>query len=195
MRKSVPEYTGYYECDEYGNFYSLRTGKKLAKVVNSYGYQQVTLSREGTAKTYRAHKLIARAFLGEPVLHEEVNHKDGNKQNNNVSNLEWCSRKQNAKHAVANGLYPVAEDMPHHKLTDADVEEAWLLVKQGAGMLEMAERFDCAYRTLYRRFKKKYGALPLTSVEARRRGGLASVKRRTSNKEVTWQQPRRLPRR
>lgn len=55
-------------------------------------------------KTYSVHRLVAIAFLENPNNLPEVNHKDGNKQNNHFSNLEWCTRLYNQRHAIANGL-------------------------------------------------------------------------------------------
>jgi hypothetical protein len=161
-----------YECDDAGKFYSKLTGQQRKNVVNSYGYEQITLSRGGVSKTFRAHKLLATAFLDNPCKYTEINHKDGNKCNNVLSNLEWCSRKQNAEHAVRAGLYPTAERMPHCAVTEVQLMEAWNAIQKGAGVLHTAEKIGCSSVTLHRRFKKQYGRQPLTLSEARRRGGL-----------------------
>lgn len=59
------------------------------------GYYQVTLIKDGKKKHYRVHRLVASAFLENPFNYTDVNHKDENKTNNHVDNLEWCTRKYN----------------------------------------------------------------------------------------------------
>lgn len=55
---------------------------------------------------FRLHRLVAEHFIGDPLPKEtDVNHKDGNKQNNSASNLEWCTRSENMKHAIRTGLF------------------------------------------------------------------------------------------
>ena len=68
------------------------------------GYLAVDLYENGERKTKRVHRLVAEAFIPNPDNKTEVNHKDGNKLNNNVSNLEWVTSKENVRHAWDNGL-------------------------------------------------------------------------------------------
>ena len=71
----------------------------------NHGYLCVHLYRGGktTRKVRTIHQLVAEAFLGNPHGHTEVNHKDFNKANNNLKNLEWVSHKENVHHALAAG--------------------------------------------------------------------------------------------
>lgn len=80
------------------NPYNNPTGriKKLKLRHDTNGYVSVTLSGQ---RSYRVHRLVAEAFIPNPENKPEVNHIDGNKQNNNVSNLEWCSHSENNIHA------------------------------------------------------------------------------------------------
>ena len=64
------------------------------------GYHRIKVGR----KAYGAHRLVAIAFIPNPMNKPDVNHIDGNKENNSVSNLEWVSKKENMLHAVRNGL-------------------------------------------------------------------------------------------
>lgn len=64
------------------------------------GYALVSLSKNGKKKKFRIHRLVAEAFIPNPNNYPCVNHIDGNKLNNNVNNLEWCTEKQNMEHAA-----------------------------------------------------------------------------------------------
>lgn len=68
------------------------------------GYFKVWLSKDSKKKPFFVHRLVAEAFIENPNNLPVVNHKDGDKQNNYVENLEWCTRSQNDKHAFKLGL-------------------------------------------------------------------------------------------
>ena len=70
----------------------------------STGYRSVTLYRVNGKKQYYVHRLVAETFIPNPNNLSDVNHKDGCKTNNILSNLEWCSHSDNQKHAYKNGL-------------------------------------------------------------------------------------------
>lgn len=70
------------------------------------GYLQFNAYKTGKYKTHLVHRLVAMAFIPNPLKLKEVNHKDGNKLNNRVENLEWVSRSQNIKHGIDTGLIP-----------------------------------------------------------------------------------------
>lgn len=84
--------------------YATKPVKMLSQRPNGRGYATVRLSRDTKARTFRTHRLVACAFLPNPNNYGLVNHIDGNKLNNKVSNLEWCSPKQNVEHAWRTGL-------------------------------------------------------------------------------------------
>lgn len=102
--KSIKKYNDLYEISDEGRVKSLRTGRILCGKINSSGYLQYVFSVNGVEKKFYAHRLVAEAFIPNDEHLTEVNHIDGNKLNNNVSNLEWCSRRKNYEHAVKNGL-------------------------------------------------------------------------------------------
>lgn len=79
-------------------------GKELVNSLSTKGYYHVGICGKGKVKTYRVHRLVALAFIPNPNNLPYVNHIDGNKQNNNVSNLEWCTCKGNVQHAKKMGL-------------------------------------------------------------------------------------------
>lgn len=72
--------------------------------VGTSGYLQINIGRGKNQKTYLVHRLVAEMYLSNPDDLPEVNHKDGNKLNNHVRNLEWCTRSANIKHGIDTGL-------------------------------------------------------------------------------------------
>ena len=98
----VEGYDGYYEVSNRGE---VRTKKKtLRKHAMSNGYFNVSLFKNGKYKAIGIHRLVAIAFIPNPDNLPQVNHKDGNKHNNEVSNLEWATCSENISHAYNTGL-------------------------------------------------------------------------------------------
>jgi len=102
--KDVEGYEDIYQVSNIGNVKSKRfwTGSKyiyrdkiLKPSKSSSGYLQVIFSKNGKTKSKFIHKLVASAFLENKNNYKEVNHKDENKENNNINNLEWCNHKYN----------------------------------------------------------------------------------------------------
>lgn len=95
-----------YTVDEFGTIRSYKYGKirelKISK--NTKGYAQVGLGLNGKTYPKRVHRLVAKAFIPNPLNLPQVNHIDGNKFNNSVTNLEWCSNSDNIKHSWEIGL-------------------------------------------------------------------------------------------
>lgn len=119
--KPVVGYEGLYEVSNTGKVRSLERittvgrrgiGKELKQYLLPCGYLDVSLSNSGKIKHKRVHRLVADAFCENPDGKGEVNHKDGNKQNNSACNLEWCTNSENMIHAYQQGLqtkgrYPI----------------------------------------------------------------------------------------
>lgn len=106
--RDIPGFGGDYQVSEEGKIRSFKrcyTGRVLKQYVNAHnGYCYVCLCKNGESRQYRVHCLVAETFLGRRKGEEQVNHKDGNKTNNAVSNLEYCTQSENMKHAYATGL-------------------------------------------------------------------------------------------
>lgn len=83
-----------------------RNGKKLKPSKDKYGYLRVVITNNGKRKTYLVHRLVARAFLKDYNNELQVNHKDGNKINNNLSNIEMVTLQENIRHSIEYGLKP-----------------------------------------------------------------------------------------
>ena len=82
----------------------LHQGHELTPRPTKTGYLRVGLWKNNKGKDFYIHRLVAEAFLPNPNHYPEINHKDGNKSNNNVTNLEWCSHRTNMKHGYQTGL-------------------------------------------------------------------------------------------
>lgn len=106
--------------------------KKIISQWNSHGYNAVTLStNDGGYKNYLVHRIVAETFIEHnDITRTQVNHKDGNKHNNDVSNLEWVTPKENIHHAFMTGLMSLGEDNSSSKITNSDADKICeLLVK------------------------------------------------------------------
>jgi hypothetical protein len=97
--KSIQGYEGLYKISSYGNIKGSKFNKNLKPADNSTGYKFVNLSKEGILKKYYIHRLVACNFISNTYNKSQVNHKDGNKGNNNVDNLEWLSASENVKYS------------------------------------------------------------------------------------------------
>ena len=100
--KEVFDYKGLYWVSNKGRVKSKRKVKKIS--TNKEGYSYVCFSKKGITKTFLVHRLVAMAFIPNPFNLPTVNHIDGNKLNNHVPNLEWCSYSNNNIHAFKTGL-------------------------------------------------------------------------------------------
>lgn len=102
--KDILGYEGEYAITCGGCIWSYKSEKFLKTRFNRDGYEVVNLSKNGILKTFSIHRLVAQAFIPNPNNYSQVNHIDGDKENNNIWNLEWCSAKQNNIHAIETGL-------------------------------------------------------------------------------------------
>ena len=102
--KDVVEYEGLYEVSDKGNARGVarkdplgrnRKGRMLKPGYTSGGYPQVSLYKNGKYRTKKVHRIVAEAFIPNPKGFLEINHRDENKSNNELSNLEWCTREYN----------------------------------------------------------------------------------------------------
>ena len=104
--KPVVGYEDYYSISNTGRVLSVpRKGTKggiIKPIVDRKGYLYVNLRKQGTRKIGKVHRIVAKAFIPNPQSLPEVNHKDENKKNNNVSNLEWCTSEYNHNYGTRN---------------------------------------------------------------------------------------------
>lgn len=108
--KLIPGYEDYL-VSENGEIFSTKRQKFLKPRKNEYGYLKINLYKNGKYKNFRVHRLVALTFIQNPNNYPIINHIDGNKLNNNISNLEWCTYSQNNKHAWKLGLRENAREI------------------------------------------------------------------------------------
>lgn len=95
-----------YEVSDEGEVRNRRTGRTMKTFINEKGYKTVQLHNNGRPYTKAIHRLVAETFYDVNYENFEVNHIDGNKLNNNIANLEWCTKQENIAHAYRTGLVP-----------------------------------------------------------------------------------------
>lgn len=162
-----------YVCDKYGNIYSICKENKTGKGVpyKQYrflpihgsvedGYVTFRMDVNGKRKHVRGHRIIAEAWLG-PCPGMVVNHIDGDKLNNALSNLEWCSIAENNEHAIKTGLYdPRAMDKRVYSLPKEEWVSVYVLHKHcGFSFRELGQRNRCsrgAIETIYRKMDELF---------------------------------------
>lgn len=107
--RDIEGFEGKYQISNLGRVKSLRFNKStrskiLKNAINNYGYHTVTLYNDSSRYVKQIHRLVAETFIKNEDIKPHVNHIDGNKSNNNVNNLEWCSVKENVDHAYEHNL-------------------------------------------------------------------------------------------
>lgn len=101
--KPVVGFEGLYEVAPCGAIRNSRTLRWLSPSVKDDGYTSVKLFKDGRGYQKSVHRVVAEAYLPNPESKPQVNHKDLNKKNNDVSNLEWVTQEENLAHAIRNG--------------------------------------------------------------------------------------------
>lgn len=117
--RDVVDYEGLYMVSYFGRIKSLGGRKWVPNdvILNPYilVYYMIGLSKNSTNRGYMVHRLIAKAFIKNEHNKPFINHKDGNKLNNSIDNLEWCTQAENNRHAKLNNLLNPAKGEKHYK--------------------------------------------------------------------------------
>ena len=136
-----------------GRIYSKRKFKKLTELkqqkTGHKGYAKVRVNR----KDKFVHRLVAISYLPNPCNKKNVNHIDGDKQNNHVDNLEWCTQSENIQHAYDTGLkkpYTGIKDKGNNKFAD----EWNKLFKQGNSFRKIGKQYNVSHHTISRTINK-----------------------------------------
>lgn len=141
-----------------GKVYSNKSGKmrELSQSVQ-WKYLAVSVWVEGVPTSRHVHRLLALTFIPNPEGKEEVNHKDGDKLNNDLDNLEWVSKKGNAEHAQEMGLVPamVGEKNGRALLTEEQVIDIYKNLLDGSPNTEMSRKYGITPSTVLSIKKRK----------------------------------------
>lgn len=163
--KDIEGYEGLYQISNLGFVKTLERKKKVGhintcivpeKILNRNksrkGYLQVTLSKNGKLDSYRISRLVAQHFIPNTENKPQVNHIDGNKDNNDITNLEWVTNDENISHAIKNGLYNsnIGENSHYAKLTRQQVEEIKQLRNQGWKIKDLGNKYNITGTTISR---------------------------------------------
>lgn len=127
--KDIKEFKDY-TIDTEGNVYSKRKHKYLKQTINKYGYCKVTLQKDKYKKMYSVHRLVAEVFIPNYNKLPQVNHIDGNKQNNHVANLEWCTAKHNMNEAVRTGLFDNCKKIQKENAVENNLNKYHILANE-----------------------------------------------------------------
>jgi len=120
--KKIKGYEDYLISDR-GRVYSEKNKKFLKPRKHRCGYFQITLCKNGIKKSHTIHRLVSIAFIPNPENKPTVNHIDGCKANNHVSNLDWNTHSENSQHGFDNGLMQKGSEHVNSKLNEDQVLE------------------------------------------------------------------------
>lgn len=157
--KDTHGYENLYQVSSFGRIKKVsKIGGYFGHINRGYkhhsGYRYVNLTRDTKRKHFSIGRLVLTAFDRPPKDSEECNHKDGNKDNNHIENLEWCTAKENSQHrdnvlGRGNKGKFIGENSTRTELTDIEAREIKGLLKQGKlTQKQIAERFNIKVHTV-----------------------------------------------
>lgn len=140
---------------------NIRQGKLLSLCKNKWGYLFVCLRKNGFKKMDKVHRFVLETFIGPCPKNHECNHKDGDKKNNKLSNLEWTTKSENLKHAYRIGLkkttFVKGEQNGSSKLKEFEVLQIRKLLSEGnLTQRKISQIFKVSGTIVY---KIKYGII------------------------------------
>lgn len=158
----IKEYSGVYEVSDMGRVRSIDRsittsnsetkfvhGKIIRVSKNPHGYSVVKLSRNGTVKHYQVHRLVLLSFLGRENSKTVANHKNSNRNDNRLTNLEWVTQAQNMRHMVESGRSLKGEKNKSAKLTPCEVEKIKSYYKKGTEThRSIAKKFNVSHNCI-----------------------------------------------
>ena len=113
--------------------------------ISKRGYYKVVLCKDGQSQLKNIHRLVAETFLENPNNLKVINHKDGNKLNNNIKNLEWCSQKENMQHAFKTGLVKNNKPVRQYKI-NGEYVKTWKTMSEAMLFLKIYNIDLCCKR-------------------------------------------------
>lgn len=135
-----------YEVSNAGKVRNVRSGHVLVPSKHNLGYRTVTLCHGGERSSMYVHHVVLNTFVGTRLDGMECNHKNGDKADNRLDNLEWVTNGENMRHAADHGLIPRGEGHRKAKLTESDVRDIRRLAACGRTPTHLAARFPVTRR-------------------------------------------------
>lgn len=131
-----------YSVNKNGEIFNDETNYKLNGWIDVYGYRVISMNISPKGEVYRfvkklVHRLVAQAFIPNPENKPQVNHIDGNKLNNNVSNLEWVTNKENYIHARSHGLIKTGDKLKYASVDNETVHKICKLLEQNYSNIDI----------------------------------------------------------
>lgn len=154
----IKGFEDYTRISNFGRVWSIKTNKERAVFKSAGGYYHLDLFNDKKQhKNYTVHRLVAEAFIPNPNNLPYINHIDGNKLNNCVNNLEWCTPMHNARHAQKLGLCPpaIGEKNGLSKLKTEEVEFIKTRFKSPYSAIELAKRYNVSSSLIYKILQEK----------------------------------------
>lgn len=144
MIKLIENSINYFVTTE-GEVYSGH--RKLRTSPTGSGYARVRISyQDGTSKDCYVHRLVAQTFIPNPENKPVVNHKDADKTNNKLENLEWCTYKENTIHAVQNGLITYGFETANSRYTEKQIRDVFQKMEEGWRYKDISEITGVEYQ-------------------------------------------------
>lgn len=162
--ENIKDFEGLYQVSNLGKVRSLGKGTGhhknktscLKGTINNYGYVMMTLYKNKEPHPFPLHRLVGFAFIPNDKCLPQINHKDVNKLNNIVGNLEWVTGSQNIKHSYGKGIHDKKGEKHHlSKLTNQDIIEIRRLRFLGQRVVEIAEMFNIGRGYIYKITNRK----------------------------------------
>ena len=165
-----------YDVGADGIVYSWKSGERtvLKPRVDIDGYKTVGLYADGKVKRFKVHRLVTEAFLPKEDGKDCVNHRDGNKWNNSIDNLEWCTRSENSKHACENGLNVYGSKQrdgkaKQRRFSVEQIGEIKSLYQAGISQRDIGKMYGCDHSVISEivndKIYKEIDRLPLEQLE------------------------------
>ena len=145
--KDIKGYEGIYQVSNLGRVYNCRYNRLLSTPTNrKKKYVDVALNKNGVAKSYKVHRLVAEAFIPNPNNLPFVNHKDENPSNNCVDNLEWCTNEYNLNYGNAHKKQALSRSI----LTPSQILKCYELMNKGYSMSDIGKIYGVSGQTISR---------------------------------------------
>ena len=156
MIREVSGFTDRYLAFGDGRIFSIKRQLFIKPHLSPNGYLKLNVWAKGKVRSRPVHRLIAEAFIPNPENKPEVNHKNGNKTDNSVENLEWCTHSENIQHSVNDiKTFPLGEQRKESVLTDEKVKRIRRLKLLGFKQKSIARVFNVSIATVHKIIKGK----------------------------------------